>query len=920
MKKIFTIVFLATIFVLSNGAKAQTFQVNHQIPWSTTYQNMWGPNGSPFSLDFDYSLFHFMYDDNTSFGYIENILGGDFGAEFDLDMYLEMGSTFSIHGFTTGWVDVDYPVDIELDFPALGTPVPGQFTTINSSYTVLPGWDLSTHFPTAGVITLDLDFGMSMDLSGQVCFIGCTPVNIMNVDVPLDSIVIFELNSITGEVTYPCINGFLPGICHDTILPLVINNIGGIGLDLTADIPYIQTTDSLGVDKCLYAWGDDYYLTLSLDIINFLSFMANLIPPPTGPAISQLLGMLSGTYNLGFGITIDYALLSAYLTLTNTLQQDFTFCPKLWTELAFPIPLDYYVTNPLLSNDTVSVGQSDSITFQVGNDLHLKWPCFGVTDLDPEIRHWMTNDFTNHTWDSMAFDFILTAFEFTINFPSFPVIPPSNIPELCFDMPTSGAAENTPLCASGVRTPGVELDMTDYTIHIGPLVNFSIPLGYIPLTWYLDTWELAGFNDTIFPSEHISSGPFFEMSIAGDTVICYGDSTGVIIANGINGSAPYSFDWSTGAYDSHNWSQDSIMVASGVYWVTVTDGGGCALTDSVLVVDNPQIFIDLTKIDVNCIGDSTGSIFSVVSGGILGYNWLWTPGNATTHNYENIPAGFYTLLITDTMGCTETDTITVLELHPHPPVNVIAEPTVGCQALLVEFDETNPSAGNTYDWTFGDNTANGTIDDPAHVYDTSGVFDVSLTVTNEWNCSTTAVYNDLIMVYPKPEASFYATPDLVFTSENPSMTIQFTNTSNGEINWLWNFGDTTSGMGTSGFENPSYNYGDEGVFSVMLIVASDMGCLDTAYLSVQVIDDILTFPNIITPNSDGFNDVFKILNVEKFPESKLTVFNRWGKVVYESTPYRNDWDGEDVAEGTYYFVFLYGKDGKEYKGSLTIMK
>jgi gliding motility-associated-like protein len=152
------------------------------------------------------------------------------------------------------------------------------------------------------------------------------------------------------------------------------------------------------------------------------------------------------------------------------------------------------------------------------------------------------------------------------------------------------------------------------------------------------------------------------------------------------------------------------------------------------------------------------------------------------------------------------------------------------------------------------------------------------------------------------------------------MTIQFTNTSNGEINWLWNFGDTTSGMGTSGFENPSYNYGDEGVFSVMLIVASDMGCLDTAYLSVQVIDDILTFPNIITPNSDGFNDVFKILNVEKFPESKLTVFNRWGKVVYESTPYRNDWDGEDVAEGTYYFVFLYGKDGKEYKGSLTIMK
>jgi len=922
MKSTIFALLLSVALLLPHNNQAQTFTVNHQIPWSTTYQNMWGPNGSPFSLDFDYSLFHFMYDSTTSFGQIETILGGDFGAEFDLDMYLEMGSTFSIHGFTTGWVDVAYPVDVELTFPNPGVPVPGQYMTVNSDYTVMPGWDLSTHFPSAGVITLDLDFGMSMDLSGQVCFIGCTPVNIANFDIPLDSIVIFELNSITGQVTYPCINGFLPAICHDTILPLVITNIGGIGLDLTADIPYIQTVDSLGSDKCLYAYGDDWYLELSLDVIEFLSFIANLIPPPTGPAISQVLGMLNGSYDLGYGISIDYSLLSAFLTLNNTLQQDFTFCPDVWTELSYPMPLDYFVTDPA-TNDTVSTGFNNLIPFMAGHDLHVKWPCFGVTEFNPGIRHYLDNEFTNHTWDSMAFDFSIQAFEFTINFPSFPVVPDVVIPELCVNLPANDPTTVTQLCVEEIHAPEVYLDMSKFSIHIGPLVNYTIPLGYIPLTWYLNTWELAGFNDTIFPPVHLESGPFFEMSILGDTTICYGDSSGVLIATGINGAPNYSFDWSTGESDSHSWPVDSIHVPSGTYYVTVTDGGGCALSDTVLVIDNPQILIDLTKSDVNCFGDSTGTIYSIVSGGTPGtppgYSWLWMPGNDTEQNYDSIPAGFYTLLITDALGCTETDTITVLELHPHPPIDIFTDPTVGCQALLVNFDETNPSTGIVYDWDFGDNTPHSTLDDPQHVYDTSGVFDVTLTVTNQWNCSTTELFDDLILVHPKPQASFYATPPLVYTSEDPSMTIQFTNTSSGEIAWWWNFADSASPANTSTLENPLHSYTDEGVFNVMLIVTSDLGCMDTAYVSVEVIDDVLIFPNVITPNNDGYNDMFEIVNVEKFPACKLTVFNRWGKVVYESSPYQNNWNGNEAADGTYYFVFTYGRDSKEYKGSITII-
>lgn len=62
-------------------------------------------------------------------------------------------------------------------------------------------------------------------------------------------------------------------------------------------------------------------------------------------------------------------------------------------------------------------------------------------------------------------------------------------------------------------------------------------------------------------------------------------------------------------------------------------------------------------------------------------------------------------------------------------------------------------------------------------------------------------------------------------------------------------------------------------------------------------------PNIFTPNADGENDYFEIFGIEAFPNSTITVFNRWGNVVYENTNYKNTWQGDDLPEGTYYWVF-----------------
>lgn len=66
--------------------------------------------------------------------------------------------------------------------------------------------------------------------------------------------------------------------------------------------------------------------------------------------------------------------------------------------------------------------------------------------------------------------------------------------------------------------------------------------------------------------------------------------------------------------------------------------------------------------------------------------------------------------------------------------------------------------------------------------------------------------------------------------------------------------------------------------------------------------------NVFTPNKDGNNDYFTLINLDDYPHPKLTVYNRWGKVVYVNEDYQNDWNGthyksgKDVDSGVYYYV------------------
>lgn len=99
------------------------------------------------------------------------------------------------------------------------------------------------------------------------------------------------------------------------------------------------------------------------------------------------------------------------------------------------------------------------------------------------------------------------------------------------------------------------------------------------------------------------------------------------------------------------------------------------------------------------------------------------------------------------------------------------------------------------------------------------------------------------------------------------------------------------------------------------VICNPNGC-DTAQVSVFIECVGVVIFNAVSPNGDGFNDVFFITGLEDKPENHLQIFNRWGNLVFETTNYRNNWDGtwdsnKELPDGTYYYIFEYQDENDE---------
>lgn len=222
------------------------------------------------------------------------------------------------------------------------------------------------------------------------------------------------------------------------------------------------------------------------------------------------------------------------------------------------------------------------------------------------------------------------------------------------------------------------------------------------------------------------------------------------------------------------------------------------------------------------------------------------------------------------------------------------------------------------------------------------------------SCTQTATFTP--RAYPNPKLEIVSTPKDTAYIQNPYVTFGF----EGEVelvehnSWSWAFFNNPDNTGeisiTSILDNPVNMYqqvSKEGnPYRVELnIKSAEYGCDTTFSANIIVLPVKLKIPNIFTPNGDGINDYFIIDNDPSFNtedengentrgfeyesynilndyylRTELTIFNRWGRIVYKSDDYQNDWDGGNLPDATYFYVLecIGEYDNHRYQGSVTI--
>jgi len=292
------------------------------------------------------------------------------------------------------------------------------------------------------------------------------------------------------------------------------------------------------------------------------------------------------------------------------------------------------------------------------------------------------------------------------------------------------------------------------------------------------------------------------------------------------GNPGYTYVWSTGAT-----SQTISVNSGGAYSVTITDPNGCSGAVSTTVNVNSVPVAEFTPSEI-CINEPMNfiDISSIAAGSIVGWSWSFGDGNVSQ---QQNPSHFYpasgnynvTLVVTSDEGCI--DSISKqFNVYPLPTPNFSY--LNGCVGSPINFSNTSSTLVGTissWQWSFGDGSTS-TIQNPAHSYNTPGVYPVNLVVTTSGGCRDSIVKQ--ITISPVPVADFTS------TQACRGLPVNFTSNSSvpGGVlsSWNWDFGNSQ----TSTLQNPTMNFGSATTYNVSLIVTSSFGCTDTVVKPVTV--------------------------------------------------------------------------------------
>lgn len=313
-----------------------------------------------------------------------------------------------------------------------------------------------------------------------------------------------------------------------------------------------------------------------------------------------------------------------------------------------------------------------------------------------------------------------------------------------------------------------------------------------------------------------------------------------------NTTTPINFVWTGPGGFTHSWnfgpgqgtstaaSPSHVYTVNGTYTVshTITTTSGCTTTYTL----PNAVQVGQTPPSINTTGTQfcTGQPINVQWQQVALNTISWNSGGGTpatstaiSPTFTYATPGTYTITatMTDTQtGCSSNSTLNV-NVQNSPSVSFSSTTNLACEAPHTVSFTSNAPGATSYSWNFGDGTPTSTQANPSHVYNATGTFNVSLTVTNSSGCSATYQPTPAFVQIVRPVALFTALPNpqgcvpyIVDFQDQSTSTTPI-------VSWEWDFGTVPSS--TSNLQNPTFTYNAVGNYTVVLIITNADGCKDT---------------------------------------------------------------------------------------------